>query len=496
MALASYYSRAALAASQVLSGFDPTFFQNQLEGTVVSIGFENPVGKTDAGLALLDMLVRLTARLYPAMRIESGEGSDAAVAGLRQLATRINPAIDLDTQSTSSIGVWVGQHPRPIASRLIYAGCNGFCSLVSTSAPFDVSPSSNPLTAGGAACIASANLFRMIFLGEAAEIDEKSSSVQMIDREASEYAWFDGHPAVLVGAGAIGNAFAWAFDRLGGGVLHLVDPERVELSNIQRYLLATPDDVARMKVDVIAEAFKSDSSVQRHATTWESFVSSKGYEWPVVAVAVDSARVRRRVQQSLPEWIANAWTQPGDLGVSTHTFEGAGACLACIYLPQGQTENEDAIVASQLRIPDQIMKVRELLFTGEGVKDDLLRLIAERFEVDLTQALSFAGRSIRELYTEGVCGGALIPLGSAGNPRAEVHVPLAHQSALAGLWLAASVSEHYASHHTDRSTVRRLNLMRRLPPTQQVLPIMKDPRGICVCQDPVYQRAFSSKYRQ
>jgi hypothetical protein len=64
------------------------------------------------------------------------------------------------------------------------------------------------------------------------------------------------------------------------------------------------------------------------------------------------------------------------------------------------------------------------------------------------------GRPIRELYVEGVCGGGLIPLGVIGLPRQELHVPLAHQSALAGVLLASALAK--------RAVVRQLRRPRRL----------------------------------
>ena len=73
---------------------------------------------------------------------------------------------------------------------------------------------------------------------------------------------------------------------------------------------------------------------------------------------------RRAVQASLPEWIGNAWTQPGDLGVSLHRFQ-AGACLSCLYLPAHATPSEDAIVAEALRIPDHVMEIRKSLHFSE-----------------------------------------------------------------------------------------------------------------------------------
>lgn len=44
-------------------------------------------------------------------------------------------------------------------------------------------------------------------------------------------------------------------------------------------------------------------------------------------------------------------------------------------------------------------------------------------------------------YIEGLCGGAVLPLQRTGRPRQDVHVPIAHQSALAGVLLAASAAQ-------------------------------------------------------
>ena len=73
-----------------------------------------------------------------------------------------------------------------------------------------------------------------------------------------------------------------------------------------------------------------------------------------------------------------------------------------------------------------------------GAPRDLLVAIATARDLPLAKLLPFEGRSLRALYTEGFCGGAVIPLGDLGRPANDVHVPLAHQSALAGVLLAAA----------------------------------------------------------
>src|SRR2546421_70372 len=82
-----------------------------------------------------------------------------------------------------------------------------------------------------------------------------------------------------------------------------------------------------------------------HQGNWASFLEVAGYGCRDVLVALDTAGGRRSVQASLPGWIANAWTQPGDLGVSSHSrFDAPGACLACLYLPLRPQANEDELV--------------------------------------------------------------------------------------------------------------------------------------------------------
>ena len=157
----------------------------------------------------------------------------------------------------------------------------------------------------------------------------------------------------------------------------------------------------------------------------------------LLLLALDSAKDRRAAQASLPRRIANAWTQPGDLGVSRHDFL-AGACVNCLYLPDGQSRNEDEIIAESFGVSDRLMEVRVLLQTNEGVPKNLLEAIAAARDIPLEKLDPFEGRPLRDLYTEGFCGGAVIPLGQIGTPANDVHVPLAHQSALAGVLLAAA----------------------------------------------------------
>jgi hypothetical protein len=64
----------------------------------------------------------------------------------------------------------------------------------------------------------------------------------------------------LVGGGAIGQAAALALSEVDAvGVTHVVDPETVTLSNLQRYVLTRADDVGAVKVDLMQEAVRNNA---------------------------------------------------------------------------------------------------------------------------------------------------------------------------------------------------------------------------------------------
>jgi hypothetical protein len=88
----------------------------------------------------------------------------------------------------------------------------------------------------------------------------------------------------------------------------------------------------------------------------------------------------------------------------------------------------------------------------------------------------------------------VLPLGHTGTPRSEVHVPLAHQSALAGVLLAARTVGK-AIGVNGGTEITRVNVMRTISHPEFVTqPATKDTRGICICQDSDYLEAYRSKW--
>jgi hypothetical protein len=495
MALADYFERDLVAASQVIAGFDRDAFKQRVGSLEVGLAFGQDAVASREARAELDLLIRLLARLYPCLAVDAPPGRlrDSLVA----LAQSINPAIEISTRRRPATGVVVGRDARRFR-RTVFSGSHGWTGSVGTSGPLTVGTTAIPFGAGVAACLAAANVFRLLVLRRGrADLESSFSAWTMRPRtrSAGDSVAAVGAtlpPSVLVGGGAIGNGAAWALSRLTDvGTLVIIDPQRVELSNLQRYVLMSRADEGAEKAARLAATFKGTVTAVPFEGTWQEYVASHGYETEAALVALDSAEDRRAVQASLPLWLANAWTQPGDLGVSSHSgFGGDGACLACLYVPSRPAPNEDEVYASALGVPGRLAEVRALLHLGRPLSSEFLDAVADGLGRPAERLAPFEGGSIRDLYVRGICGGAVLPLGSGGSVRAEVHVPLAHQSALAGVLLAASYARHARAADPALTEVTQIDVLRPLAPIPSRT---TRANAACMCRDRDYVAAFQRK---
>ena len=111
--------------------------------------------------------------------------------------------------------------------------------------------------------------------------------------------------SALVGLGAVGNAAVWALSRTPflKGNLDLVDDEKIDLSNLQRYILAAQTEVGAIKIVLGSKQFQGkDLTVLSHNLEWGVFLrKSPGKMLNRVAVAVDSDTDRQAIQAALPK---------------------------------------------------------------------------------------------------------------------------------------------------------------------------------------------------
>ena len=496
MALADFFSRDVVAISQVLQGFQTDTFVEKLEGVRVAIAFGEEAATSRDGRDLLDLFVRLAARLYPSLSFVTVPAANQFADELTTLATSINPNIDVSTVGTYNVGLAIGADAPAVDVPTIYAGCDGWLARVGTEGPYRTGDTGNPYGAGFAACLAAANLFRFLFLPKGTSLlDVDTTFPPDVDSFPSLTSATLTDPLVLVGIGAVGNSAAWALARTPlTGQVYLVDPQVAELSNLQRYVLCERSDEGGVKVEIVGEKFSGALQALPYHGTWASFLGAQRYRWERVLVALDSARDRRAVQGSLPRWIANAWTQLGDLGVSTHSFLGQDACLSCLYLPTQISKNQDQIIAEGLKIPQFQDQVRILLGSGQATGRDLCDAVAVAWGIPAESLDPYVDRPIHELWVEGICGGGIISLDDVGPAPGELQVPLAFQSAFAGILLAAETMRDVLTSGAGRKTmVRRLDVLSPLGEASRQ-PALKSGTGSCICEDPYFVAAYRQKY--
>lgn len=510
MGLAPFFDRTSQSAAQVLCDFDRARFEERLNEVVVGLRFDRNAASSPEGRAALDMAARLIARLYPRVRVQALYGDVELAEQLVGLMRAINPAISIEEEPPArAITVVAGGNPGGDDGDRIYMGSDRWVARVSTTRPVSCGTSGIPFGAGAAACIALANVFRLVFSDMIAKpaLDEQVT-FSLLNFEIGERAANGDIPSgasiglvQLAGVGAIGNAFVWSLGRLAGveGVLHTIDHETIDLTNLQRYVLATIADVGAQKV-ALASSVLADSGIRpiAFAETWAGYVAGLGHHhFDTVAVALDTARDRVQVQSSLPRRVVNAWTQSGDLGISRHAFDGDAACMACLYLPTGTRRNEDQIIAEELGFPpERIQEIRTMLHFDMPVTAAMITEIANQRGMDVDALLPFANLPLRVFRQNAICGNAQLRAADGGGP--EVEVPLAFQSALAGVMLAAEIVASSPGVRPEQPATRSVvDLMRRLP-ARVTMPLMKGSIGParCICQDEDYLEVYRQKYSE
>jgi hypothetical protein len=172
-------------------------------------------------------------------------------------------------------------------------------------------------------------VFRTLFAVQIGGTPEEEVSLSLLDYILNQddmgglasNSHFEG--VTLVGAGAIGNAFLWTLARSGAtGEFTVVDPELVDDTNLQRYVLTDVYSPGRSKVENARERFAGTGlDATTFAGSWAELVDSqRPFKAELVVTALDTGADRCAVQASLPKATLNAWTQSGDLGVSRHAF--------------------------------------------------------------------------------------------------------------------------------------------------------------------------------
>jgi hypothetical protein len=492
MSLPRFFARVSDAISPLLAA--ETDVRAILAEKSVRLDAPDNLDSDPHHLAGFLLLVNLCARLYPEIRVVAPPRvSDECKA----LALAINPACDL------VVGEGVGQPSGTIAwgcaarvERSIVIAPSAWEVLIDLKGSERLAKT-NILVALTAAGIGAAGLFRGVFsaLLPNGRREAEPGRFNVLTHVPTAELLPELPPDIdlgvvhLVGAGAIGQAAVYTLARVSAtGTLVIIDPEQISLSNLQRYVLATEKDVGISKCAVAEQALARTNRLETVCveSNWTNYRGARRAE--AVCVAVDSERARIEIQASLPRVIFNAWTQPRDIGWSRHESFGKEPCLACLYWPSHERPSDHQNVARAVRqhelralaylstrlpvdqplLPHQIPRLADYPAPPESsqwTSRSLLQDIAVSLGIDESDLGPWRGRFLSDLYRDGICGGAIIRHDAGGVP-AEMAVPLAHQSVLAGIMLATQLlvaASPALRAFRSRGSESRLDLLSRFP---------------------------------
>ncbi len=487
--------------------------------STASITLRAPAGElTEPERQGFVLAVNLAARLYSEIHLDAP--AELAKVAEEEIA-QINPRCHIERGAgvTSATVNYCCESTEEAEVVVFARGWNVYVDTVP-----EIEEPANPPAALLAASLGISEAFRVLFaaeLGDRGRREPNPFAFHLIGlgEPAPGPAWpaeLDLGRFNLAGAGAIGQAAALTIAASGArGTLVAIDHETITLANLQRYVLARDSDVNAAKPKLLKQRLEGGGlKVLAVRSKWNSSCASK--RTPTL-VALDSAEARIELQAALPGQIYNAWTQPADVGFSRHEAFGTEPCLACMYWPDRQRPSRYEQVAAAFKQhparclaylvspaipvgaplpPPAIAAVAAVgppPDSGIWAERPILDDIATAAGLEPGELASWGERSLADLYQEGICAGAILDLGVGEAPR-EALVPLAHQSAFAGVMLATQLI--VASDPALRA-LRPVQIEARydlLSGGPQLLARPRAPSAGCICSDAVYRDVYLAKF--
>lgn len=199
----------------------------------------------------------------------------------------------------------------------------------------------------------------------------------------------------IIGCGGLGGYIAEELARLGVGHLILIDGDRLEVSNLNRQLMATEQNLGEWKVDAAQKRLQIVNSDVKITVFKERFEEDKGAEMfqgvDLVCDALDSLSYRVALertchQQDLPLVFASiaGWfgiigvSFPGDMSVARLFGHGERG----VESTWGNPAFTPAVLAS-LSVAEavKILIGRAISLRRAWLQVDLLSMEFERFEI-------------------------------------------------------------------------------------------------------------------
>lgn len=518
MALAKYFAKDLLAINRLINT-DHSALSDKLNNTVISIAFDENCINTFEGKCGIELILRLLSRLYPKLKIIDLSGKfEDKVKDYCALAKKINSQIEfVDISTDEDILIVLGDSKKEITSNglKIHLGSDNWIAKYSLDSVQKLGDSNNPFGVGLSACIVASNVFRQIFkehlkfndLDTSFELSAYSLDTNINSKNNPPLEDIEFQDVVIAGIGAIGNGVVWTLSKIKTlkGNIHLVDEEKIGPSNLQRYILLEERHENEIKVEIAKKYFnQANLNVVPYKCNWDNYLNTIN-DWNIncVAVGIDNVKGRIGIQSTLPRTIFNAFTETESLAISRHNDFINEACLSCSYIPLKKQKDFIDEVAENCNIPQKAELVKAYynlnLPVGNPIPnsnhDSLLLTIARSNDIPIEELNQFNEMTLNQFYSNFVCGGIILEVSKADNNIKNVDAPLAFQSAMAGILLAAELVKHATNleiKQEQRTDVYHLSPINNgLNPYHRL--IVKDETGRCVCRDEDFKNRYMEK---
>ena len=180
----------------------------------------------------------------------------------------------------------------------------------------------------------------------------------------------------IIGCGGIGCTLAELLARAGVGKITLIDPDTIEMSNLQRQLAFMPQDIGFYKAETLAKRLSQvNPNVQveyvNQALTAENAAHLIEHQ-DLVLDGCDQFATRYLVNQicvelNVPLLSASAIGMQGQLFM----VEGDSACYACLFPPENQADEslrcaDSGVLATTPNVMASLQAHHALLYLGLG----------------------------------------------------------------------------------------------------------------------------------
>ena len=212
----------------------------------------------------------------------------------------------------------------------------------------------------------------------------------------------------LIGAGAIGSSLCYALSCCGDrveGSIQAVDPERLEPSNLNRYMLATYNEAKDelLKVDSLRKIQSNRLKIIGKTMRFQEFIRGQASRIHMAVVGVDDIETRWRVQETFPHNILNGGSELGYVQISRHSDQDflEKACLGCLN-PIGSILPTEPVLPTISFVPAFIAAV----ILGEIIKQSNPQYWPNRLDIELTANLLKLKKTlaIRSTTKSNLCG--------------------------------------------------------------------------------------------